>query len=113
MTTKEYFVVANSFAAPFVSDRSTGFAEGLTPADALRSFAASYKHPAGLYAAAIYHDADAYHKSDPSLARWLSNQAALLQDITGHSILVRSPGNIEIDGVLTVLHNPKQGQIVL
>ena len=58
----EYFVVANSFAAPLISDQSTEYVQGESPADALERFAAEYKHPAGLYAAALYESADAYHK---------------------------------------------------
>ena len=36
MAKREYFIVAHSFAAPFVSDESTGFTWGLiymTPSD--------------------------------------------------------------------------------
>ena len=69
----EYFIYANSFAAPFFSDSSTSFVEAETPEAALKKFAADYKHPCGLYAASAYESADAYHKHEDSLAQWVSN----------------------------------------
>ena len=71
----EYFVVANSFAAPLQSDESTHYVRGKTPEDALQRFANSYRHPAGLYAANLYADANAYHKHEKTLAKWRSNAA--------------------------------------
>lgn len=72
----EFFIVANSFAAPFFSDKSTAFIEADSPEQALESFAASYSHPCGLYSAGAYENANAMHKNEPPLARWLSNKAA-------------------------------------
>lgn len=71
----EYFIRANSFAAPFFSDVSSDFETADTPKAALEAFAARYKHPCGLYAAACYASADAYHKGDEALAMWLSKEA--------------------------------------
>ena len=70
----EYFIVANSYAAPFFSNTSHSFARGDTLYDVLDSFVAGY--PAKrLYAAAVYESADAYHKKEKVLAQWLSEKA--------------------------------------
>ena len=95
----EFFVHAASFAAPFFSDESTGYQEGNTAVHALERYAASYKHPAGLYAADAYTSADAYHKGEERLARWLSNKARELEARTAngtHSIYSHGPDTVEI-----------------
>lgn len=108
----KYFVFANSFAAPFFSDPSTGYTTGDTPEDALRSFAESYNHPYGLYAAVLYESADAYHKKDHDpLCRWLCNEAAFLEGKVG-SIRKEQDGHIFINDVEFVVENPKDGHIV-
>ncbi|KKK95935.1 hypothetical protein LCGC14_2667850 [marine sediment metagenome] len=71
----EFFVYANSNAAPFVSDSSREFVEASTPKEALRVFRKNYTHPCGLFAAAVYADANAYHKQDKPLVCWLSRKA--------------------------------------
>lgn len=71
----EYFIVANSFAAPFISDTSKGFVEANSPEEALNKFAENYTHPCGLYAAVCYKDANAEAKRERVLARWLSTAA--------------------------------------
>lgn len=107
----EYFICANSFAAPFFSDTSRKFQEGTNAEDAMNNFVKDYGHPCGLYAAALYKDANGFHKGEEPLLRWLSNQAKFMQDKTG---LIRSDriGEIEIDGVKHVLDDPKGGSIV-
>lgn len=92
----EYFVFANSFAAPFFSDPSTGYTTGDTPQDGLRSFVASYNHPCGLYAAMLYVSADAYHKGHDPLGRWLSNDAALMLGKSPNPSLQPTP-NSDVD----------------
>ncbi len=77
---QEYFIIANSFAAPFCSDESRTYVTGQTPLIALQEFATRYSHPYGLYAAAAYKSADAYHKGEKPLAKWLSNKSR--QDTT-------------------------------
>ena len=42
---KEYFIRANSFAAPFFSDSSSAFEKAETVEDALNNFARKYKNP--------------------------------------------------------------------
>ena len=71
----EYFVVANSFAAPMVSDQSLKYMEADSPQKALARFKREYDHPCGLYAVAIYLNADAYHKDKKCLRRWLCSKA--------------------------------------
>lgn len=71
----EYFVVANSKAAPFASDQSTTYVIGETPQEALRKFVMDYSHPCGLYSANLYESADAYHKSRPPLTRFRTPEA--------------------------------------
>lgn len=105
----EYFIVATSFAAPFVSDDSTSFETALTPASALVQFARRYKHPAGLYAALAYASATAYHKGAQPLARWLSNHAAKIDAAKPTMILVHGPGSMELDGKAVTVKNPKDG----
>lgn len=72
---KEYFIVANSFAAPIVSDRSTSYVKSADPKEALRQFKANYDHPCGLYAVNVYGSADDYHKEKEPLCQWLCNKA--------------------------------------
>ncbi len=71
----EYFYVANSFAAPFFSDESTGFIKAETAYKTLLVLKRTYKHPCGLYAANIYESADAYHKNKEPLEKYLSPKA--------------------------------------
>lgn len=106
----EWFIVANSFAAPFCSDQSTGFVAATNPRAALLQFAAAYRHPAGLYAADCFASADGYHKGAKPLARWLSNHAAAVAKAT----CVRSdePGHLEIDGKRVIVSNPKDGTVL-
>lgn len=111
-----YFIVANSFAAPFFSDQSTSFIEAATEVEALLQFKAKYSHPAGLYSANCYASADAYHGGQPQLAQWLCNheieKQRLTKDISGYSFLGHEPGRFEINRVMHVVENPKEGQIV-
>jgi len=72
----EYFIVANSFAAPFFSDTVTGFVESETPEEALKVFRTKFRHPCGLYAAVCYKDANAKEKGEPPLGRWLSDKCS-------------------------------------
>ena len=71
----EYFIEANSFAAPFFSDTSSCFIVAESPEKALLDFKKQYTHPCGLYAAVCYEDANAKHKGHQPLAKWVSNAA--------------------------------------
>ena len=110
----EYFITANSFAAPFFSDTSEKFVSAETPASALEKFAAEYSHPCGLYAAFCYESADAYHKSAKPLAKWLCNHEVekmrLTKDMGSYSFLGHAPGDFEVNGKRHRVENPKGGQ---
>lgn len=71
----EYFIVANSFVAPIVSDISHDYIMADTPREAMKQFIANYDHPAGLYAANLYANADVYHKDEKPLLTWRSKKA--------------------------------------
>lgn len=96
----EFFVWANSNAAPFFSDESTGYVDADDPTSALAIFVNDYSHPAGLYAANVYASADAYHKKEAPLAMFVCDRASaregLPHDCGTFTQLVG--GNIE-DGV--------------
>ena len=116
---REFFIVANSFAAPFVSDQSTGYAQGETASEALESFAVAYKRPAGLYAAIAYDNADSYHKSGPIRARWSCNLVIAQERATAgkgvYSLRHDRDGKgefIEVDGARTYVQNPRHGKVV-
>ena len=108
MKERDFFVVANSFAAPFVSDQSTHFVAAYSPDEALEKLADQYAHPCGLYAAACYESADAYHKGEAMLGRWLSYRAQATADAT--VIRSISPGVVEVDG--KIVHTEPGGCVV-
>lgn len=112
----EYFIQARSFAAPFVSDESTAYGTAATPEEALTAFATDYRHPMGLYAAEAYESADAYHKRQEPLARWLCNHEREKQRLTalaaGYSYRGNGPGDFELNGERVKVDNPKAGSVV-
>lgn len=113
---KEFFIVTNSFAAPFCGDTSTTYVSAETPLDALVRCAREYRHPYGLYSASCYDSADSYHKGGKPLARWLCNHEIAKQEATrgkgGYSYRGFSNG-FEIDGIPYTVHNPKDGRVVV
>lgn len=64
--------VINSNAAPFFSDRDSGFIEATDPMTALKEVVRNYKRPAGLFAAVIKEPTP----KNPVVARYLSARAA-------------------------------------
>lgn len=113
----EYFIRANSFAAPIVSDESEHYVEAETPEAALESFAAGYSHPAGLYAAVVYRDhRSSVEKDATPLATWLCNHERVklerTKDLGSYGYYGHGPGKFEIDGELIEVDNPKQGSVV-
>lgn len=112
----EFFIRANSFAAPFFSDESTGYIEARTPEDALLGYAESYSHPAGLYAALCYASADAMHKGEEPLARWLCNHEIAKRELTAnlgaYSYLGDGPGRVRINDDWHTIQEPKAGRVV-
>jgi hypothetical protein len=77
---KEYYIVANSKAAPFVSDTSEHWWNGISPHDALKAFIKEYKHPAGLYSANLYIDANAKAKGKKPILCWLDEIGAYVKE---------------------------------
>ena len=112
-----FFIYANSFAAAFFSDDSTSFVEADNPAHALEKFAEDYKHPCGLYAAICYRDANAYHKGEKPLAKWLCHHEIIKQErtrnLSGYSYLGHGPGRFEINGEMISVDDPKSGQVIV
>lgn len=72
----EFFVVMNSNAAPFVSDKSEQFVEAENAEVALNLAIQEYSHPCGLYSAWVYSDANAKAKGHDPLVKWNSEKAA-------------------------------------
>lgn len=116
MKQKEFFIVSNSFAAPFVSDTGTGFVKANNPEEALETFAAKYSHPCGLYCAVVFNSANDYHKGKKALAQWLCNAEIKKQEVTknmtAYSVMSESPGRFKINDTWYNVKNPKGGRIV-
>jgi len=113
---KEFFIRANSFAAPFFSDTWDEYVQAETAEAALTKFAKECSHPAGLYSANAYDSADDFHKGKKSLAQWLCNHEAEKQRLTkslgSYSYLGHEPGRFEINGELHIAEKPKEGKVV-
>jgi hypothetical protein len=113
---KEFFITANSFAAPFFSDSSEQYIKASSPQEALETFAAEYTHPFGLYAAVCYKSADSYHKNEKPLAKWLCNHELAKIEATKdkgcYSYLGNGPGNFEIDGKKITVPDPQKGRVL-
>ncbi|MBA7614738.1 hypothetical protein ES703_22007 [subsurface metagenome] len=116
----EYFIVANSFAAPFFSDTSEGYFRGKNPKDVMHRFIAQYEHPCGLYSANLYENADAYHKNEEPLRQYLCNleleKQRLVEGKDSYSVLHSFHNGkefIEIDHERHYIKNPKEGKILI
>ena len=99
---KEFFILTNSNAAPFVSDTGTGFVRAQTAQEAADKARKSYKHPAGLFALNVYASSDAYHKGQKPLAQWLSKRA----DVRTNGVKCRHCGG---KTTLSVANTGKKG----
>lgn len=112
----EFFVVTNSFAAPFCSDTNERFVKGATPRKALERAVREYKHPCGLFAAMLYTDANAKAKGKKPLLTWLCNHEREKLRITAklgsYSFCSNAPGDFEVDGVRYTVADPRGGAIV-
>ena len=100
----EYFIVANSLAAPMVSDESKHYVEGRTPQSAMNKFLKAYRHWVGIYSANLYNNADEYHKGESATLHFRSNKAVLdneLQDETISWKAVKFGPNKGVVGVLS------------
>lgn len=114
--TKEFFVRAASFGAPFFSDVSEEYIKAPSPEAALVAFAKDYKHPAGLYSAAAYASADAYHHGEGALAQWQCNYEIAKRKASADKGACTVSGHgdnlLEIDGEPIVIRDPHEGQII-
>lgn len=111
----EFFITAQSFAAPFVSDPSDAFVEAETPEAALEQFAADYKHPMGLYSANAYESADAERKGADPLAIYRSNMTQAIERATaelGSYSLLREGNRFELNGEWHEVEDPRGGSVV-
>lgn len=118
---KEYFVVANSFAAPFFSDEEEGYIKGKSPRDAMQKFVKKYSHPCGLYSAVLFTNADAFHKNKKPLCKYLCNleleKQRLTKNLKGfsfkHESISKDLSVIEIDYKKHSIRNPRGGKILV
>lgn len=113
----EFFIQTNSFAAPIFSDSGSQYVTAETPEAALEKLASEYGHPAGLYAAVCYASADAMHKDQPPLAKWLCNHELVkmerTKDLGCYTFCGYGPGKFVVNGEMIVVPDPKAGQIVI
>lgn len=109
MSQGDSFVVARTFAAPFVSETIERYVEG-EPRAAIGALVAQHRDGVGIYAAEAYATADDYHRRGKPKARWWSNKALAVKD--AGSIYGRGPGVVEIDGKAVVIDDPKGGRFL-
>lgn len=69
----EYFIVAHSFAAPFVSETTHEHVAAYNPVEALSRFRRDYDHFAGLHSATCYASEDAMLNGARPLIRYLAD----------------------------------------
>jgi hypothetical protein len=109
-TMPKYFVFANSFAAPLVSDRSMGYISSENAESVMLDFVETYNHPCGLYSANLYKSADDYYQNLPPLVEWRSNYAIMTDGVVGF-IRIIGPNSIAVNGIIRTCENPKDGKI--
>jgi len=115
--TQEYYIFAQSFAAPFVSDDSEKYVEAEDEVEALTRFVDSYSHPMGLYSAVIYASHRDHVKRKKPLASWWSNhliQLKLAMKKAGGCCSMRGggPGVFSVNDEDFNVPNPKGGEFV-
>ena len=106
--TKEFFINYVTFPAPFFGERGQEYQEADTAREALEIAAK------GMYRAEAYENADAFHKKQEPLARYMSNRA-LAESKAGTLVFLGWEGKscvLEIDGVVTRVKNARQGTVV-
>lgn len=114
----EFFIVATSFAAPFISETTEHYIKAESPEAALEQLAATYAETViktGLYSATAYASHRDYHERKDPRAQWLCNHEIEKQRLTaggGFSYLGHAPGDFEINGERHKVENPKQGRVV-
>lgn len=113
---KKYFVVTNSFAAPFMSDTEERFYKGNTPQEAIKKAIRYYNHPAGLYSAALWKNTNDYHKGKKPLVRAQCNREVFIQQKTkglgGYMISSRSIDEVSINDKSFKIDDPRKMVII-
>lgn len=111
----KYFIVANSFAAPFCSDQSTGFQTAENPKEALEKFAKGYGHRFGLYAAMCYESAEAYHEGKEPVGQWLCNfeqeKERVTKNLGAYTFCHKAEGVFTVDDKEYHVVNPRKGSV--
>lgn len=112
----QYYVVTNSYAAPFFSDTDEDYVNGDTPEEALLKAVEKYRHPAGLYAANLYRNHRSKHKGDKPLVAWRCNHAIAVKDATKdlgcYTYQGKAPGHFFVNDTEYTIDDPKGGRIV-
>jgi len=113
----KYFIVANSFAAPFFSDTSTDFIVADSAKEALEKFVQKYNHPFGLYSAGCFKFSDEYHEGKGPIASWRCNLVLEMENATkgkgSCSICHDNYDTFTVDGVSHKVKDPKSGSVTV
>lgn len=116
LQSQRFFIHAESFAAPFVSDASEHYIEAETPKEALEKLAEEYDHSCGLYSAACYESAEVYFNKEEPLAKWLCNfelaKRSATKELDRDIFLGYSPDLFEIDEEPFAVLNPREGRVI-
>lgn len=103
--TREFFIHYVTFPAPFFGEQGQVYQEADTAQEALEIAAE------GMYRAEAYENADALHKKQEPLARYMSNRA-LAESKATTLMFMGWDGDacvLELDGVVTRVENARQG----
>jgi len=110
---KEYFIIANTFAAPFVSETIETFTKGKDAKDAMKNFIDGHKNE--IYSARGYKNADAFYKKEKPVVNYDCNKLLLLNSLTKdkstYSYLSHSDKEFELDDVIYKVEEPREGVI--
>lgn len=111
----EFFVKAQTFAAPFCSDELVRYIPGEDPVEAVEAWVESRPHPCGIYYAAVYANADDMHRGRKPLCEWKSNYQRAREEATKGKGCYISRGlgenAFEIDGEKFWVECPREGAV--
>jgi hypothetical protein len=106
---KDSFVVARTFAAPFVFETIERYVDG-DPRAAIEALVSQNRDGIGIFAADAWSTADDYYRDRSPLARWRSNKALVIEGAS--SIYSEGPDRVEIDGEWHEIDDPKLGRFI-
>lgn len=112
---REYYVVMRSFAGSSPGHLSALAIEAADPESAITGAIADWNHPAGVYVAHCYEDANAVARGHKPIAMWASNSARKLCEVTrGLPLYITrvEEGGISVDGEYHPLKDPKGGSFL-